>query len=205
MKYSISLILILFISNVLGKTNITGVVQDNFFLISDVVETNGKLRSALEIIELPSGGIDPKIIRQISDMNKKNHRVIIISDPLTTNKVIHVLATYPFPRINGGISRMDDYVFIRENVVELEVERISEAEYRQKLTGWFIYRTNSFAERKYHEPYAAQNAPALFGNSEGFFILKDIYSFTMTRPESRPDNWYTLYNRYKTKVIIKER
>ncbi len=204
MKYITILIAVLFANFVEGNTNLTGVVQGSFLLIDKVYEEDGKLRPAIDWIESSSGQKRPKDTKQIFELINESTRVFLIRNQSETNNIMYVIATSPFPRISGGISSMEDNIFIHGNEVDLELKEVSESEYRKKLSNLFVYRITSSEGKKYYEPYNAKVATGLYENCARFYVLKDIYSFTMIHPEACSDNWYDLYNRYKTKIIFKE-
>ena len=204
MRFSTIFMMLIFAHCVSGETNITGIVQGSFLLIDKVCEDGEKLRPTIDWVESPSGQKRPKDTKQIFDLINKSTRVFSIKSQSETNKIMYVIAASPFPRISGGISSMEDIIFISNNIVELELDKIPETEYRQRLSNLFVYRTNSSTGRKYHEPFNANEASALYESSLGYYVLKDIRSFTMTNPKACSDNWHNLYNRYKTKIIFKD-
>ncbi len=203
MKFILCFTMIFFASWAVGTTNITGIVQGSYLLIDKVYEEDGQLRPAIDWFESPSGGLKQPNKEQLNDIALKSTRLFVLASSTETNQMLYVLSRPPFPKIGGRISTMEKVVFMPGNIVELELAEINESEYKKNLTGLFVNRITSFSGRKYHEPYKAEEDPALYKNSFGFYTLKDIRSFTMTNPQDASRNWYQLYDRNKTKIIFK--
>ncbi len=204
MKFSLFVSILFYATCTLSETNVTGIAHSSYLLIDKVYEEDGKLRPAIDWIESSSGDKRPKDPKQLRELHTNSTRIFVLADTLKTNQMIYVIASYPFPKISGSIVSTERNIFIPGNIVELQLDKISGSHYQKKLSNLFVRRTNSSAGEKYHEPYSAEKEPALYKNSIGFYVLKDIRSFTMTNPEACSNNWYNLYNRYKTKIIIRD-
>jgi hypothetical protein len=196
--------MIFFASLAVGTTNITGIVQGSYLLIDKVYEEGGKFRPAIDWFESPSGGLKQPNKEQLNNIMLKSTRLFVLASSSETNQMLYVLSRPPFPKIGGRISTMERVVFMPENIVELEVTEINEPEYNKLLTNLFVYRIISVSGIEYLELYKAEENPAFYRNSIGFYTLKDVRSFTMTEPRDASKNWYRLYDQYKTKIIIKD-
>lgn len=201
MKYGIILIFASILSSTFASTNITGIAKGYFSLIREVVEVDGKLQPKIDWVELPTGEKRPKDTAQLFDLINKSTRVYIIRSCTDTNSLMYILATYPFPPMPAGISQMDQNIFISGNIVDLELENISETQYRQSVEGLFVYKT-SFSPERRSAVYAVSNEPTLLHKTVKFYKFARINSFTMAPNNAPRENWHRFYKRYNTKVIF---